>query len=292
MKKIIFACILSMVCMFVGIATAENEGIFDPTTGQLHIPKVLVGSDYYTVDMQYTDGLNFTLTNAVPNSPAEEPPMSGDTIIEYHGGEILTYNFTYNSHYNDGSGLVDLSGIETSYIYSGYTFSDLPHNCIKIITEMDSGTSSLSTNNYYFYDDNGNFIQFLTSNDNFFTNQSNTASGSKIMPNILMAGYSWTNDPLAIVVDGDVYDGKRTFTIIKKETIRIPFGNVEAYKINFSGSFEEAGYGSRNLTLSGTLWIHPKIGIVKIVENMRVTYYVSRYISYANELVSINWPLE
>jgi len=228
MKKVMIAYTLVMVCMFVGIATAENEATFDPTTGQLHIPKVSVGTDHYTVDMQYTTGLNFTITNAAPTSPSEELSISDSTIIKYSGGEILTYNFSYNSQWSDGSGLVSLSGTETSYIYSGYTFSSLEHKCLKIITNVDADTSSSSTNNYYFYDDNGNFIHFLTTNDNYYTNQSQPTSGSLVMPNTLRAGYSWTNDPLLVVLDGDHYHGKRTFTIIKRETIKVPFGNVRS----------------------------------------------------------------
>lgn len=56
---------LAIVGLF-GIVWAENEATFDLSSDQLHIPKVLVGSDYYEVDMKRTGGANFTITNAKP----------------------------------------------------------------------------------------------------------------------------------------------------------------------------------------------------------------------------------
>ncbi len=50
----------------IGMAQAENEATYSAGTGSLNIPKVLVGSTYYQVDMQQGDGLNFSVTTATP----------------------------------------------------------------------------------------------------------------------------------------------------------------------------------------------------------------------------------
>jgi len=57
--------------IFTGVVHAENEVIYNANSGSLHIPKVAVGSTYYQVEMQQTNRLNFSVTNATPITSSE-----------------------------------------------------------------------------------------------------------------------------------------------------------------------------------------------------------------------------
>jgi hypothetical protein len=67
-KKKILAGILAGVIGFSGVAFAENEATYDSSTGIVSIPKVIVGTAVYQVDMQQTEGLNFSVTTVTPTS--------------------------------------------------------------------------------------------------------------------------------------------------------------------------------------------------------------------------------
>lgn len=65
MKKRLLAGLAIGMLIFGGVAQAENEAIFNSATGSLNIPKVSVGSDSYSVDMQQQgQGLDFGVINA------------------------------------------------------------------------------------------------------------------------------------------------------------------------------------------------------------------------------------
>ena len=63
MKKEILAIFSAGIIGLSGAVLAENEAKFSSETGIVHIPKVIVDGLEYQVDMQQTDGLNFTVTS-------------------------------------------------------------------------------------------------------------------------------------------------------------------------------------------------------------------------------------
>lgn len=67
MKNRLLSGLTVGVLVFGGVAQAENEAIYNPATGSLSIPTVIVGSDSYNVDMQQQgQGLDFGVINAAP----------------------------------------------------------------------------------------------------------------------------------------------------------------------------------------------------------------------------------
>jgi hypothetical protein len=221
-------------------------------------------------------------------------PITDNAILKYLGGEVLEYNFSYYQIYTDGSGEASANGTEAVYIYSGYSFDSFPdkqNEIYKHITVIDAQGLSGSTNDFYFYDDSNNYIHWLTSNNNYYTNPDSPSSGSLVMQSNLVEGNSWTNNPLVIVYDGRKYTGTRTFTVIKKEFVSVPFGNVEAYQVNYSGSFSSSPLSGNNLDITGTVWIHPKIGIIKNIESIHILYPIFDA-SATIELISVNWSIE
>jgi len=223
------------------------------------------------------------------DTPQKTYEITSNIMSTYAGGEVLTYNFTYNEQYYDGSGAIDASGKETLYVYSGYTFDSLPNETTnKHVTVYESTALNSSVNNHYFYDDNLNYHQFVTGNENYYTNQDDPTTGTLVIPNTLVLGSSWTNNPEFIVFNGvynDTHNGSRTYTVSNKEYISVPFGNVETFKIFYSGKFNR-------IEISGTLWVHPNIGIVKSTFDAEDTSYPPKHFSHTSNLVSINWDLE
>jgi len=65
--------------------SAENEATYDSATGILHIPKVMIGSETYQVDMQQTNGLDFSVTiaNSIPDTDNCTSP--GYCTVERNG---------------------------------------------------------------------------------------------------------------------------------------------------------------------------------------------------------------
>lgn len=68
MKRLVAGLTVGLL-MLGGVACAENEAIYNPSTGTLNIPKVAVGSDYYNVNMQQQgQGLDFSVTGATAST--------------------------------------------------------------------------------------------------------------------------------------------------------------------------------------------------------------------------------
>lgn len=63
---------------------AENEASYNPQNGRLVIPKVLIGNDYYQVEMKNTQGLDFTVSNysKLANSSTENKPLANVESLE------------------------------------------------------------------------------------------------------------------------------------------------------------------------------------------------------------------
>lgn len=215
-------------------------------------------------------------------------PVKSSFISRYEGGEHLKYNYTFKRDEKTLS-----QGIEDTYIYSGYSFSATPQEAYKQVTYL-SGEQGVSTTNFFFYDDNGHYIHFTTGEDNWYVNQQSPATGAMAMPAHLSPGYSWTNDPVLMFFDGSSYDGSMSFTIISRETILVPIGGVECFKISYSGSFLEnwSSTHKKDLEIIGTMWVNPQIGIIKNSETIETTYFgiVSHYY-FMDQLVSINWDI-
>jgi len=222
-------------------------------------------------------------------------PLTDGVITPYSGGEELTYDFHYDEAYDDGSGALYADGAQTTYIYSGYNDEEVPNEIYKHVTVIDANSLSSSSEGSYFYDENGNYIHYLL-NGGYYSNQDQHSLGSIIMPSVLETGYTWVSNPLWRESSNSGFavlcNGSMSYTVISTETISVPFGNVETYKINYSGSFSGVYYNSYMASVTGTYWIHPKIGIVKNIETIREGSYIEKNYHFENALRSINWTIE
>ena len=68
----------------------------------------------------------------------------------------------------------------------------------------------------------------------------------------------------------------------------VPYGNVEAYKIGFDQS---GGEGFDGISMSGAVWIHPQIGLIKYQEAGESGLFGFSY-SYNAQLTGTNWNIQ
>ncbi len=76
MRKIVLSL---MACFFAASAAAENESTYDPETGIVEIPEVIIigQNEEFSVRMQQTEGLNFEVTEAIAD---EEGTSDSDEL--------------------------------------------------------------------------------------------------------------------------------------------------------------------------------------------------------------------
>jgi hypothetical protein len=142
-KKKILAGILAGVIGFSGVAFAENEATYNSSTGIVSIPKVIVGTAVYQVDMQQTEGLNFSVTTVTPTSLSNNASIVGSwgsgyyaqglrnegdpqyfSITFYPNGYYIHYKSDKRDDYDDNGGGVEYgtytynatTGVVTAYI--------------------------------------------------------------------------------------------------------------------------------------------------------------------------------
>ena len=111
------------------------------------------------------------------------------------------------------------------------------------------------------------------------------------MPASLTPGQSWSNPNALMVRDGKVFKGSQHFTVISVETVQVPFGVIEAFKVTYSGAYtENEGFMPDGISTAGTVWVHPEIGVVKAAENSaKVSSGLTYYFYYTSELVATNF---
>ena len=217
-------------------------------------------------------------------------PATTNSMKIYQGGETLTYDYLYTASYYDGSGAVMSSGKETQSLYSGWSSADISNPLYKLVIN-DQPTTGVSTTleDFYFYDTSKNLIRYLTGT-NHYSNKGNPTTGSLFMPSVLSVGYGWSNTTYLKQFNGIDYYGTVNYTIVSKEVVSVPMGNVEAYKITYTGNMT-SGLFMRNDTLryNGEYFVNPSIGIVKTTETgVEHQWYDYNY-SYSSLLNSINW---
>ncbi|MEY8252842.1 MAG: hypothetical protein RPR91_10680 [Colwellia sp.] len=184
---------------------------------------------------------------------------------------------------------ININGTKKVLIHSGYQFDDLSFYAYKQVSVIDSDDLSTYTNDFYFYDNSGNQVHYLTSIENYYTNQGNPSDGVLKIPNSLYSGNEWISDPELLYFEGENYHGKRTYSVIQKETLSLQLGEIQSYKIIYTGEFEGPQY---DLSINGTIWLHPNIGIIKTTENISRQYDVFVYsILIKTELVRTNWEI-
>ncbi len=171
-------------------------------------------------------------------------PATTNTFKIYSGGEILTYGYSYSASYYDGSSAVSSSGRETQYIYSGWSQQEITFPLYKLVmnTQPTSGVSS-TLEDFYFYDNSKNLFRFLTNNR--YSNQGNHTAGSLLIPSVLSVGYGWSNTTYLKQFRDTDYYGTVSYTIVSKEFVSVPMGNVEAYKITYTGDMASGRYTLR-----------------------------------------------
>jgi hypothetical protein len=105
MKNKIFIGVISGLLIFTSISQAENEAIFDEKSGALIIPKVLIGTDYYEVNMQHKgEALDFEVTNYTKikvKAPIETVDIQ---ILESFPVQV---NVVAKGVFSDGCGNID-----------------------------------------------------------------------------------------------------------------------------------------------------------------------------------------
>lgn len=229
--------------------------------------------------------------SVTPTTPVQIYSITSNSISQYTGGEILKYKVSGNGSFDDGSGAYVFNGSAIIYIYSDYEFNSLPQPALLEVISLESDTLNVSYNNYNFYDDEGNYRHYLTGDGKYYVNQDFPEFGSLKLPAKIELGKTWRNDPLLYIYEREAFHGDSTFTVISKETITVPFGNVETYKISYSIS-ADAGFLLGSVYITGTIWIHPNIGIVKRVESGIYDNYFKFHFTETAVLTSINWSIE
>jgi len=223
---------------------------------------------------------------------------SDDILVKYSKDEISTYNFSARSQYGDGSGATAADGTMTKYTYLGYTSENIDYELFKVVSVFDTNGISTSTNDYYYYYDiYGNLVHYI--NNNYYVNSDNPSAGAIELPSQFVPGYSWVNDSISLKWEGHIHKGTATYTIIKKETVSVPYGRIEAYQMNISSNLSYTPtmtinggdpiptYGRSSLFINSTIWIHPTIAFIKTVENVLYQRYgISKYYLHTSELVS------
>lgn len=105
MKNKFFACIVTGLLMFAGFSQAENEAIFNQSTKTLVIPKVLIGSAYYTMDMKYKgEGLDFEIIDYAKIEPEAHIETVDIQILESFPVPV---NVVAKGYFADGCERID-----------------------------------------------------------------------------------------------------------------------------------------------------------------------------------------
>ncbi|MDQ7091241.1 MAG: hypothetical protein Q9M50_11495 [Methylococcales bacterium] len=109
MKNKILIRVVCGLLISTGISQAENEAIFDEKSGTLIIPKVLIGTDYYEVNMQHKrEALDFEVINYTKikaNSIEYAPIQTVDIqILESFPVQV---NVVAKGVFSDGCGNID-----------------------------------------------------------------------------------------------------------------------------------------------------------------------------------------
>lgn len=130
MKKLM-AGLTAGLLMFGSLAWAENEAIFNASTGAVNIPKVSVGSYYYNVDMtlQPGPGLVFGVKDAVPSISS-----SSENVAIYTPGSpgslhiptVIVGDSSYTVDMTQGEGLnFSVTGATAIIPSAQYTATDM-----------------------------------------------------------------------------------------------------------------------------------------------------------------------
>jgi len=251
-----------------------------------HIARVLSSIAFITLWIIGCSGGGGGDASSAPGNDSNTYEMSRNKFIKYVGGEDLDYSYTYTAVYNDGSVAVDIAGFESKQIYANWVSARHDYMLYKVIQTAEFDGMSTATPSFWFYDDSDNFVQYLVGSDNYYAaNGDNPDEGALLFPHSLSAGNSWTNKSHRVEFDGEIHTGSTSYIVTGRETIAIPFGRIETYKVTYNGSYTSGSFF--DLTISGTYWVHPDIGPVKIREIGNYGYG-TKY-TYNTELTGINW---
>ena len=217
-------------------------------------------------------------------------PITDDTIIKYNGTEVLEYAASMATTVNDyTSG--EYYG-ETDHVSLGLQDSN-HNNLMKILTVTEHGDRTSIASRYFYNDSNDNIYLYLyeTSGSFYPANPVDNVAGIFYIPHRIIIGSSW-GDPHSFLNGGDYYEGTINFNVIGKEEIGVPFGAVETFKIAFSGEYESQVESTNRITVYGTIWIHPDIGVIKENETQERNISGSLYtVRQDRQLATINWVI-
>lgn len=235
-------------------------------------------------------------TANVTDSPAQIKTVSiTDTKVRKIDNDDIA---TYDTSYTTTQGTINIP--ETDHYYTKYIV-DIPGNplygilltkCVRNSTFSDG--SSTSTDDFYGYDNNGNLIHYMTTPKGIYTNKNYPSLGDLFIPSVIQIGYTFSNRSIYTKFNDVDYIGDKSFTVVDKEFITVPYGKIESYKVNYKGSFTQTPVPSMfvsHLNYTGTAWYHPQLGIIKVIEKGEFGPLSNKY-TFTKSLRSINWLTE
>lgn len=200
-------------------------------------------------------------------------PIIDSQIVKYEGNEEFKYNFYLNKF--DGY----ITGKEIVNIYQWETIPPTYPKMLYQVSQFSSNQMPI-IDNFYYYDDDGNFTK-QTNKDNY--------NDEIILPNILKIDEEWHHEDLLMFFNDKNYIGMKEYLVVDQDIIVVPFGIVETYKIIYKGLFI-AEDNEDAIAINGTMWVHPKIGIIKLKEITTILPSGEQQI-FINELTKINWDI-
>lgn len=231
------------------------------------------------------------------NSSAPTYNLIDSNLYKYAGVEILSYDFIYEkrSTYYDYLILSDRGTVNDYFNYVTNNDQNGPQILLRRTSETISKNFDGYVNDHFYYDENNNLIHYMTSNKNYYTNQKSFNDGQLFIPKELKVGMSWNNNETIKFHEGAVYIGSINYTVLSIDKISVPFGDVEVFKVSYDGSYiEDVIIYQDWLNLSGTIWLHPKIGVIKTVgwETIDTLGSIPKTKAYIEtQLKNINWNL-
>ena len=206
---------------------------------------------------------------APPQTPAYR--LSSGDLRAFSVGDSLSYATTVTGAFYDGSSRFETTGQTTvTFAQSSFTIEGVPPLLARASRYSDENVTSVFTD-WVHQDPNGTMSIHYDS-DQFFYNY---PRGSTEVRSPIGVGSSWANAYLRQdVTQTDVFGNylalavNESFTVIGTDTVTTSIGRFETFEVVYSRSIRNDSTSGTFLSLrpvdeSGTMWIHPAVGIVK-----------------------------
>jgi hypothetical protein len=219
-------------------------------------------------------------------------------LIPYFPGDTLSYAYSYERAYYDGSSRIDIDGrLNINVVDSLYTTEKLQYSVQILSSIEDGGTVISSSSEHFAYDEDGSHYRYVLS-DGAYSNKEEGEDGVLFLKFNLSVGQSWLSRGDEYIED-DKYNVQKNYAVTSIERVSVPVGSVEAFKIVYSATEIPCGTSflcpplEEEADYSGVMWVHPDIGIVKLQEQGEFGYPSTKR-SYRMEwsLIEYNIPID